>query len=268
MYFIKPIVLASLIAATSAQLTAPEVMKELADITKNSTEVTAVANGIRGPAEAFANALVCSIGDVAFVRQLTMIQTLRDGLKGVLSLTEKSAQDVSARKRSLRTRQEIPKECEGLIDLELQECLEGVLPSTRGTPHVRRADIPIECEGLVDLELQECIDNLVPSSESAPPVRRQIAAFSTEEQKDVCDAFDYYVTVTQALMTSVTRKKQLLSQTPHFGTIGDILREIEEAADVLAFGLIEHVPTCSTDATTDQKKLNKALGAATKAFHS
>lgn len=68
MYFTRSIVLASLVAATTAQLTAPEVMKELADITKNSTGVTTVANGIRGPAEAFANALVCPIGDVASVR--------------------------------------------------------------------------------------------------------------------------------------------------------------------------------------------------------
>ncbi|PIA91787.1 hypothetical protein CB0940_09193 [Cercospora beticola] len=226
-------------------------MEELADITKNSTEVTTVANGIRGPAEAFANAL-----------------TLRDGLKGVLSLTEKSAQDVSSRKRSLSTRQEIPKECEGLIDLELQECLEGVLSSSGTTAPIRRADIPIECEGLVDLELQECIDNLVPSSAGTPPIRRQVPTFSTEEQQDVCDAFDYYVTVTQALMTSVTSKKQLLSQTPHFGTIGDLLRGLEDAADVLAFGLIEHVPTCSADATADRKKLGKTLGAAAKAFHS
>lgn len=197
-----------------------------------------------------------------------MIQTLRDGLSGVLTLTEKSAQDVSARKRAVKVRQEIPKECEGLIDLELQECLEGVLPSSGTTAPIRRADIPIECEGLIDLELQECIDNLVPTSESAPPVRRQVPTFSTEEQQDLCDAFDYYVTVTQALMTSVTRKKQLLSQTPHFGPIGDILRGLEDAADVLAFGLIEYVPTCSTDATADQKKLSKTLGAATKAFHS
>ncbi|PPJ53269.1 hypothetical protein CBER1_11950 [Cercospora berteroae] len=251
MLLIKSLVLASVAVTATAQLTAPEVMKELADITKNSTEVTTVANGINGPAEAFATAL-----------------TLRDGLKGVLTLTTKSAQDFSARKPLLKSRQDVPKECEGLTDLELKECIENLLPSSEGTPLARQAEIPLECEGLVDLELQECLDGVLPSSGTTPPARRQATVFSDEEQQDVCDAFDYYVTVTQALTASVTRKKQLLSQTPHLGTIGDILRGLEDAADVLAFGLIELVPNCSIDATADQKKLSKALGAATKAFHS
>ncbi|KAH0378678.1 hypothetical protein KCU92_g8589, partial [Aureobasidium melanogenum] len=87
----------------------------------------------------------------------------------------------------------------------------------------------------------------------------------TAAEEQVCDAFHEFVVVHQNLLNVVIGKSGLL-QGIFLGPVAAVLRSLEGVVDTLAFGVIDSVPFCASDATSDKDNLDGTLGKAICAY--
>ncbi|KAG9566184.1 hypothetical protein KCU71_g4712, partial [Aureobasidium melanogenum] len=87
----------------------------------------------------------------------------------------------------------------------------------------------------------------------------------TAAEQQVCDAFHEFVVVHQNLLNVVIGKSGLL-QSIFLGPVAAVLRSLEGVVDTLAFGVIDSVPFCASDATSDKDNLDGTLGKAICAY--
>ncbi|KAG9800722.1 hypothetical protein KCU95_g410, partial [Aureobasidium melanogenum] len=87
----------------------------------------------------------------------------------------------------------------------------------------------------------------------------------TAAEQQVCDAFHEFVVVHQNLLNVVIGKSGLL-QSIFLGPVAAVLRSLENIVDTLAFGVIDSVPFCADDATSDKDNLDGTLGKAICAY--
>lgn len=72
--------------------------------------------------------------------------------------------------------------------------------------------------------------------------------------------------VHQELLSTVIGKHGLLSLTPFTQPIAAVLRTLEGVVDTIAFGIIDTVPTCAEDATTQKQSLDSKLSDAVDTY--
>lgn len=156
-----------------------------------------------------------------------LVNTLQEF--GQLETTQITALQQKKKRRSLKTRQEVP-------------------------------DIPEECLNLPEPDLQQCIDDLAPASSTTLQTRQASALFSSAEQQEVCKEFNAYVAASQKMLTSVTAKASLhIDYTPFAAPIASVLKFIENSSDALAFGIIDRVPDCATAVKAGAENLTVSL---------
>ncbi|CAK1366422.1 hypothetical protein CB0940_09192 [Cercospora beticola] len=118
MHFIKSMVLASLAAATSAQVTASKITQGLSDINAKSSEAATIADNV-SPTNVFSEA-----------------PKLVNSMKELIDLETTQVAALQNRKRALKIRQtvpDVPEECLNLPEPELQECIDDLVPSSSST---------------------------------------------------------------------------------------------------------------------------------------
>ncbi|KAG9855710.1 hypothetical protein KCU77_g5816, partial [Aureobasidium melanogenum] len=87
----------------------------------------------------------------------------------------------------------------------------------------------------------------------------------TAAEQEVCDAFHEFVVVHQNLLNVVIGKSGLL-QSIFLGPVAAVLRSLEGVVDTLSFGVIDSVPFCADNATSDKDNLDGTLSKAICAY--
>ncbi|KAJ5106301.1 hypothetical protein N7456_002976 [Penicillium angulare] len=155
----------------------------------------------------------------------------------------------SADKRSLRARQE----CLNLTNPE--KCLEDL-----GEIVEDPSEILGEKKKRQDLleEAEEDVGEILGEKKK----KRQDAGYSDVDQQAICTSFRGFVQVHQQLLSTVIGKHGILSLTPFTQPIAAVLRTLEGVVDTIAFGIIDGVPTCAEDATSNKNMLDDTLAKA------
>ncbi|GIZ47229.1 hypothetical protein CKM354_001032600 [Cercospora kikuchii] len=118
MHFIKSTVLASLAAATSAQVTASKITQGLTDVNAKSLEAASIAD------------------KVSSMNVFSEGPKLVNSMKELIELETTQVTALQKRKRSLKIRQtvpDVPEECLNLPEPELQQCIDDLVPSSSST---------------------------------------------------------------------------------------------------------------------------------------
>ncbi|KAJ5278755.1 hypothetical protein N7478_004127 [Penicillium angulare] len=119
-----------------------------------------------------------------------------------------------------------------------------------------------ECLNLTNPE--QCLNDLEdivedPSEILGSKKKRQDPGYSDSDQNAICTSFRGFVQVHQQLLSTVIGKHGILSLTPFTKPIAAVLEQLEGGVDTLAFLIIDSVPTCAEDATSNKNMLDKSL---------